>query len=98
MQLGGKPVDDIDLDRVAERAEGFSGADLMGVVDRAVEAKLRLAMRSGETEPISQEDLLDQIERLRPSTDEWFVGARNYVKFANDGGLYDELAAYLADR
>ncbi len=98
VQLEGKPLADIDLDRVAERADGFSGADLMGVVDRAVEARLRLAMRSGETEPITERDLIDQVERLRPSTDEWFVGAKNYVKFANDGGLYDELAAYLNGR
>ena len=36
----GKPTRDVDVERVALRTDGFSGADLKGVLDRAVLAKL----------------------------------------------------------
>jgi hypothetical protein len=32
---------------------------------------------------------------MRPSTHEWLATARNYVEFANQGGGYDEVAAFL---
>src|SRR5437868_9081855 len=45
--LAGKPVQELDYDSLAKKAEGFSGADLKAVVDLAVENKLREAMREG---------------------------------------------------
>ena len=96
--LEDRPVAGLSFEKLAERSEGFSGADLRGVVDRATEACLRQAMRSGTQEPITQDDLTAAIKNVRPSTDEWFVSARNYVKYANEGGLYDDLAAYLSGR
>ena len=35
---------------------------------------------------------------MRPSTLEWIATARNYVEFANQGGRYDEVAAFLVSR
>ena len=35
---------------------------------------------------------------MRPSTLEWLATARNYVEFANQGGRYDEVAAFLVSR
>jgi hypothetical protein len=32
---------------------------------------------------------------MRPSTLEWLATAKNYVEFANDGGLYDEVQTFL---
>jgi len=43
----GKPVKDIDYDHVANKTEAFSGADLKAVLDVAVEAKLKQAMKTG---------------------------------------------------
>jgi transitional endoplasmic reticulum ATPase len=98
VHLEARPTADIDLSRLAGKTDGFSGADIMGVVDRTVEACLRVAVKTGHQAPVSQSDLLDEIKRTRPSVDEWFIGARNYVKFANDGGLYDDLASYVTGR
>ena len=36
----------------------------------------------------------DELARVR----EWFADARNYAMYANDGGLYDDLAKYLKVR
>jgi hypothetical protein len=32
---------------------------------------------------------------VRPSTTAWFESARNHVRYANQDGQYDELAAFL---
>ena len=98
VHLDGKPTHGLDVSKLAGKTDGFSGADVKGVVDRATEGCLRIAMKTGQEHPLTTDGLLDEIKRTRPSIDEWFVGAANFVKFANDGGLYDDLAAYLDSR
>ncbi len=97
LQLAGKPIADLDLDldAVARRTEHFSGADLKAVVDLAVEAKLREALQAGVPRPIATRDLLAAVSGLKPTTREWFASARNYALYANQGGFYDDVAAYL---
>jgi SpoVK/Ycf46/Vps4 family AAA+-type ATPase len=91
----GKPLDNIDYDLLGRKTEGFSGADLKGMVDLAVEAKLREAIRSGAPRPLTTRDLLEAVASSRPSTQEWFATARNYALYANQGGLYDDILKYL---
>lgn len=93
--LSGKPTEKIDSDKIAKKTEGFSGADLMAVVDRAVEGKLTQAMRSGKVEPISTKDLLNAASQTRPSVKDWLNTARNYVLYSNSSGMYDDVKAYL---
>jgi len=95
LKLRGKPVEDVDYDAAARKAEGFSGADLAAVVDLAVEHKLREAMQSGVPTPIRTRDLLAAIAARRPTTREWFATARNYALYSNEGGTYDDVARYL---
>lgn len=93
--LRGKPAEKIDFEHLAKKTAEFSGADLQAVVDRAVEAKLMEAMRSGVPHPLTNKDLLEAASRVRPSTAEWFATARNYVLYANQEGLYDDVRRYL---
>ncbi|HEX2205872.1 MAG TPA: AAA family ATPase [Longimicrobium sp.] len=93
--LRGKPAGDVDFDKLAKRAEGFSGADLKAVVDLAVEGKLEDAIRAGRPVPLSTADLAESMKRVRPTAKEWFSTARNYVLYANDSGLYDDVKPYL---
>ncbi len=95
LMLSGKPVQDMDYSRLARETEGFSGADMQGVIDRAVEAKLHEAMKSGLPRPLKTADLLAVIKTVRPTTQEWFETARNYALYANQGGAYDDVLAYL---
>ncbi len=90
-----KPTDKLDVDKLARKTEHCSGADLKALVDMAVEAKLAEAMKSGVPQPLRTDDLLKAAKRLKPSTREWFVTARNYALYANEGGLYDDILAYL---
>ena len=93
--LRGKPVDDIDANHLAKKTEAFSGADLRAVVDLAVEAKLRQAMKSGVPQPITSKDLTAAASSQKPTTREWFATARNYALYSNQGGIYDDILTYL---
>jgi transitional endoplasmic reticulum ATPase len=90
-----KPVGDIDYQHLAKKTEGFSGADLRATVDVAVEKKLRDAMKEGTPKPLTTKDLANAAGTIKPSTKEWFSAARNYALYANQGGIYDDILAYL---
>jgi SpoVK/Ycf46/Vps4 family AAA+-type ATPase len=91
----GKPVETIDYEQLAKKTEGFSGADLKAVLDQAIEAKLREAMKHGVPKPLSTKDLLAAAKGLKPTTREWFATARNYALYSNQGGVYDDILKYL---
>jgi len=91
----GKPVQDIDYDHVAKKSDGFSGADLMAVVNRAIEGKLNEAMKRGVPSPLTTADLLASAKGLRATTKEWFSTARNYAMYSNEAGVYDDILSYL---
>jgi transitional endoplasmic reticulum ATPase len=91
----GKPVQDIDFEHLAKKTENLSGADLQAIVDLAVEAKLREAMKSGVPKPLVTKDLLAAVGTVRPSTREWFSTARNHALYSNQGGIYDDILKYL---
>lgn len=91
----GKPIENIDFQHIAAKTDKFSGADLMAVVDIAVEKKLEQALKSGKSQPISTKDLEQSVKNVRPSTAEWFATARNYALYSNQGGAYDDIVKYL---
>lgn len=93
--IEGKPTQDVDCDQVAAKAIEFSGADLKAVIDRAIEAKLQEAIRSGRPTPLTTKDLLASVKTVKPSTREWFATARNHALYANQGGTYDDILQYL---
>ena len=95
LQCAGKPLEDIDYEHVAKRAENFSGADLKALVDVAVEKKLRDAMKTGKPAPLTTKDLTAAAGALKPTTKEWFATARNYALYSNQGGVYDDILQYL---
>jgi SpoVK/Ycf46/Vps4 family AAA+-type ATPase len=93
--LHGRPVGSIDHGLVAKRTDGFSGADLAHLCDAAAETALLAAAQTGTLRTIGMPDLLSALRDLRPSTGPWFEVARNVALFANEGGQYDALLAYL---
>jgi SpoVK/Ycf46/Vps4 family AAA+-type ATPase len=99
LHLRDRPTDaSIDIASLAQKTDAFSGADLLDLVERAVERPLRDALRSGDVRPLTQADLVAALKDARPSTREWFATAKNYATFSNTGGLYDDLLAYLNRR
>ncbi len=95
LQLQGKPQESVDFDQIAKKTTEFSGADLKAVVDQAIEAKLRQAMKEGVPKPLTTKDLVGAAKGLRPTTREWFSTARNHAIYSNQGGIYDDVLKYL---
>jgi SpoVK/Ycf46/Vps4 family AAA+-type ATPase len=94
--LKDRPVDPaVNLERVVTGTENYSGADLRLVCESATERALEQSMESGVVRPISQEDFELALRDVKPSTRPWFEMARNYAMFANDGGVYDDLLAFM---
>lgn len=93
--LAGKPQGELDFKAIAKQSEHFSGADLKAAVDRAIEAKLEAAMRTGKPEPLVTKDLLAGVKAQVATTREWFQTAKNHALYANQGGTYDPVLAYL---
>ncbi|GGY31386.1 ATP-binding protein [Streptomyces omiyaensis] len=90
-----RPIEAVDLGKLVKVTEDFSGADLAHLCETAAETALLDSARTGSVRLITTKDLLGAARQLRPSTEPWFAAARNVAMFANEGGLYDDLLAYL---
>jgi AAA+ superfamily predicted ATPase len=93
-----RPLVGIDVAALVKRTEDFSGADLAHLVDSAAELALADSVRSGQVRPIGMPDFAVALKQVAPSTGPWLQTARNVAQFANSGGEYDDLLAYLKSR
>jgi len=96
--LKDRPVAGIDLAKLAKQTDGYSGADIAHICETAAERALMDSVRLGEPRMIGTPDLEAAIAEVKPSLGSWFDTARNVALFANEGGTYDDLAAYLRKR
>jgi transitional endoplasmic reticulum ATPase len=94
--LNGRPIsNNIDHDGLAQRTSGFSGADLENLVDTAADRAIAASLASGGEVPIDQSHLVSALTEIRSTTLEWLTTARNYARYANEGGQYDEVLDFL---
>lgn len=84
----------LDPSFIAESTSGFSGADLSGLIEIAVEFAIDESSEEQIT-PVSRRHLEAARAEARATTVEWLSTARNYVKYSNEGGFYDEVKAFL---
>jgi AAA+ superfamily predicted ATPase len=96
--LRDRPVAGIDLAKLSKITDGYSGADIAHICETAAERALLDSVRRGEPRLIGQADLEAAAAEVRPSLGTWFDTARNVALFANEGGAYDDLVAYLRKR
>lgn len=96
--LQDRPLAGIDVKRLAGATAHFSGADLAFLCDTAAQLAMENSLTSGTARPITMRDFEAALRDVRPSTGPWLESARNVAMFANEGGLYDELLAYLKSR
>ncbi|MER5333905.1 ATP-binding protein [Micromonospora sp. NPDC002717] len=93
-----RPIAGIDLRKIVAATEDYSGADLAHLCETAAEYAMADSVRTGEVRMIEQRDLERAAKEVRPSTKPWMATARNVAMFANEGGVYDDLVAYLKRR
>ena len=96
--LRDRPVAGIDLAKLSGLTDGYSGADIAHICETAAERALLDSVQRGEPRLIGQADLEAAAAEVRPSLGTWFETARNVALFANEGGAYDDLVAYLRKR
>ncbi|SCG17904.1 ATPase family associated with various cellular activities (AAA) [Micromonospora echinofusca] len=93
-----RPIAGIDLRKIVAATEDYSGADLAHLCETAAEFAMADSVRTGEVRMIEHRDLERAVKEVRPSTKPWMATARNVAMFANEGGVYDDLVAYLKRR
>ncbi len=91
------PIEKLEYATFAKASVDFSGADIKGVVDRVSEAVIEEILESGDEVKIDQAMLMEEIKRTKATTLEWFSMAKNVVEYANENGIYDELALYMSE-
>ncbi|MCA9691879.1 MAG: AAA family ATPase [Myxococcales bacterium] len=85
----------VDVSTLARKTSGFSGADLEQLVESAVDEAIEASLAAGAEVPVTDAHLKVALADTRPTTLEWLTTARNYARFANEGGQYDEVLTFL---
>jgi SpoVK/Ycf46/Vps4 family AAA+-type ATPase len=94
--LKDRPVDRaLDVHALAKRTSGYSGADLLNLVETASDEAIERSLESGAESVITQADLLRAVTEIKSTTQEWLSTARNYARYANEAGQYDEVLEFL---
>jgi transitional endoplasmic reticulum ATPase len=95
-QMQDRPQDNnIDFDLIANKTSGYSGADLANLVEMAADEAIDDSIAQGREVNISFDHFREALTQSRNSTSEWLTTARNYARYANDGGRYDDVLEFL---
>lgn len=95
LKLHGRYIGSIDYARLAETTPFFSGADIENVCERAAETVVSEILETGMERSIEMRDLEEAVSQVHPSTIEWLRTVQNYVKYANQSGLYNDVEQYM---
>ena len=86
----------LNLAAIAEKTSGFSGADLTGLIETATDFAIEESLARDEgVAPITQDHFVEALGEHKATTIEWLTTARNYAKYSNEGGLYDDVVSFL---
>jgi len=97
LQLDGRPgADALDLKAIAAKTSGFSGADIQNLVDTAADFAIEESIDAGDEVPITMSHFTEALEEVKATAAEWLTTARNFAKYGNSGGQYDEVAKFIA--
>jgi len=86
---------DLNAAAVAKATSGFSGADLSHLVETAADLAIGESIAAGREVPIAQAHLRSALGEVKPTTLEWLTTARNYARYSNESGQYDDVLAFL---
>ncbi len=96
IQLDERPIDGkLDLDYLVKRTSGFSGADLHNLVESGADEAIDESIDSGEEVAIRDQHLRAGLREVKSTTLEWLTTARNYARYANEAGQYDEVLDFI---
>ena len=85
----------IDFSVIANTTGGYSGADLANLVEMAADEAIDESIESAHEVKISSQHFKEALSESRATTLEWLTTARNYARYANDGGRYNDVLDFL---
>ena len=96
LHLGERPTDgSVQVAKIAKRTSGFSGADLAFLIETAADEAIERSLETSAEVPISHAMVEQALEEVTPTTAEWLSTARNHARYADEGGYYGEVLAFL---
>lgn len=95
LEMSDKPVANVDLAKIAARTSGFSGADISNLVETATDEAIEASIDAGEDVPLNQKHFDSALSELNATTSEWLTTARNYARYANEGGRYNDVLNFI---
>jgi len=94
--LADRPIAaDVNPKFLSARTSGFSGADLLELVETAVDEAIEESIDQGRESPVTQAHFKAALADRKATTLEWLTTARNYARYSNESGQYDEVLAFL---
>jgi len=85
----------IDTSYLAKHTSGFSGADLGELVETAVDEAIEASIVLGSEQAITNDHIKRALTAVKPTTLEWLTTARNYARYANEGGQYNDVLSFI---
>jgi SpoVK/Ycf46/Vps4 family AAA+-type ATPase len=96
LHLEGRPVaDDVRPALLARATSTWSGADLANLVETASDQAIHESLGAGREVPVTAAHLQAALREVKPTTLEWLTTARNYARYSNESGQYDDVLAFL---
>jgi transitional endoplasmic reticulum ATPase len=87
---------DLGLAAAAKATSGYSGADWSNLVETAVDEAIEASIESGTELPVNAKNMQAALKEVKPTVLEWLTTARNYARYANESGQYDEVLTFLS--
>ncbi|MCE0557143.1 ATP-binding protein [Motilimonas sp. E26] len=86
---------DIAFNAIAQKTSGYSGADLANLIEMAADEAIDETIETGEETEITMKHFTQSLGQSRATTTEWLTTARNYARYANDGGRYNDVLDFI---
>ncbi|MFS1702998.1 AAA family ATPase [Alteromonas sp. AMM-1] len=95
MNLSNTPVSGLSIDKLVDKTELYSGADIAHICQSAIENALEKSLELGQVKALDDKDFAAPLKEIKASALSWFESARNYALFANESGNFDELLEFI---
>lgn len=87
--------ENIDFSQLASKCKGYSGADLFNLIEMAADEAIDESIETDTDTLININHFKNALKFSNSTTLEWLTTARNYARYANDGGRYNEVLKFL---
>jgi len=94
--MRGRPAkNNIDYSAITAKTRAYSGADLANLVEMAADEAIDDSITYSQDTAIEAKHFSLALQHTRSTTTEWLTTARNYARYSNDGGRYNDVLEFL---